>query len=86
MNQGGRTGVAMGDNTTVTIYPISNYSFGSKPPKQEKDNSVGARYVPTNVPTNVRTQGGTPEAGVRPSRIHPVSHCRSGHYEIDWSG
>ena len=35
----------MGESTTVTIYPISNYSFGSKPPKQDKDNSVAARYV-----------------------------------------
>ncbi len=56
-NQGRRTGVAMGDNTTVTIYPISNYSFGSKPPKQEKDNSVGARYVPKNDRTRVGKPG-----------------------------
>jgi cleavage and polyadenylation specificity factor subunit 5 len=29
--------------TELVVYPISNYSFGSKAPKQEKDNSVPAR-------------------------------------------
>lgn len=29
--------------TSVTLYPLSSYTFGTKPPKFEKDNSVGQR-------------------------------------------
>ena len=27
----------------LTVYPVGNYSFGSKPPKYEKDSSVAQR-------------------------------------------
>jgi hypothetical protein len=29
--------------TAYTLFPLSNYSFNSKPPKHEKDSSVGDR-------------------------------------------
>ena len=29
--------------TTATLYPVHSYTFGSKPPKFEKDTSVAQR-------------------------------------------
>lgn len=30
-------------SSQLTVYPVGNYSFGSKPPKYEKDSSVAQR-------------------------------------------
>ncbi len=35
----------MSGQTSVTVYSSSNYKYGTKAPKQEKDRSVDARFL-----------------------------------------
>lgn len=37
------TQVAAATMAQLAVYPVSNYTFGSKPPKFEKDSSVSQR-------------------------------------------
>ena len=53
--------------SSVTIYPVSNYSFGTKAPKFEKDSSVVQRME------RLREKWVLPRAARRPPPAKPAA-------------